>query len=452
MKLLRKTTLGKGLSRRQLLKVLGVGAATAPLLPTLESWAQPGALPPKRLLLLFTSSGVIPEVYYPTGTEKAWNFPAGGILSPMERHKADMLVLQNLPRGWGGGGGHEASMGGLWTGNSCVSSVAQAPSVDQVILSKVKQPTDFQHYALGAMCTYHAEGDITSKLKNNNPYMIHKGAAQKVLSETDPYKTFDKLFAGLGTGGVADTKAMDELRARRKSVLDVVKLELEDVTKVVGREDRTKIGSHLESLREIEQRLDSAGPRMIDAIEKPEGGIALDRNANYPKLIEIMNRITVAMFAADRTRVGSLQYSRGFSKITHSWVGAREGHHYISHKTSEKVMLAKIQQWYAERFAELFDKFKAVPEGAGTLLDSTLAVYSNELALGWTHGCSPAATWWVTGAKGRFNGSVTPGRYLDFKGSYDYNQMLQTMCKLMGADVDKVGNYGKPGVIPTLMT
>jgi hypothetical protein len=452
MKLLRTLALGKGATtRRQLLKALGASAAVTPFLPSLDSWAQ--VKDPKRLLLLFTSSGIVPEVWYPTGTETNWTFPAGGSMEPLNRHKADLIIPRNLKRYWGGGGGHEASTGGLWTGNSCKGSVAQAASVDQIIAKNIPKQTDFATFQFGVHVTYHAEGDITSKLTGNNPYIIHAGPGQKILAECNPVKAYDKLFAGLGQGGPADTMAMDKLRAERKSVLDILKEDVKDVSDKVAKEDRQKIESHNQALREIEQRLDSGGAKMVGAIPKPDGSIALDRNANYPALIGVMNKLAVAALAADRTRIASLQWSRGFSKITHSWVGAKEGHHYISHKTSEKVMLAKIQGWYNTRYAELLDEFKKVKEGAGTLLDNTLCVYSNELALGWTHGCDPAATWWATGAQGKFQGTVTPGRYIDFAGSgFDYNQMLQTMAQLMGATtVNKVGDYGKPGTIPVLM-
>jgi hypothetical protein len=453
MKLLRTTTLGKANpTRRQLLKALGLSAAAYPLMPTLNGWAQEGAQP-LRLLLTFTSSGVVPEQFNPVGSETAWNFPAGGSTEPLNKHKGDIIFFKGLKRGASGGGGHEQSTGGLWTGNSCISSVAQAPSVDQIIAKNIPKQTDFQTYQFGVHCFYAGEGDITSKRKNNNPYIIHAGANQKIESQCDPYKVYDQLFAGINMGGVGDTTSMDRLRAEKRSILDALRGDFTDLETKVAREDKLKIASHLDSVREIERRLDSGGPRMIGAIPRPEGGIALDRSANYEKLIPIMNRLVVAALASDRTRIASLQYSRGFSQIRHTWVGARDAHHTISHMEGERVILAKIQGWYCQRFSELFDMMKAVPEGNGTLLDSTLVAYSNELALGWTHGVDPAATYWVTGAKGRFGGKLkASGRFLDYSNQFDYNQMLQTMCHLMGAtNVNKVGDFGKPGIIPPLL-
>jgi hypothetical protein len=453
MKLLRNITLGKTHpNRRQLLKALGLSPLAYKLMPTLNGYAQNKT--PLRLLLTFTSSGVVPEQWYPTGSETDWSFPTGGSTAGLNKHKSDIIFFKGLKRGAAGGGGHEASTGGVWTGNSCISSVAQAASVDQIIAKNIPKQTDFQSYQFGVMCFYAGEGDITSKRKNNNPYIIHAGPAQKIESQCDPYKVFDQLFANLPMGGGAGPDPnMERLRAERRSILDALKGEFSDLELKVGREDRIKVSSHLDSVREIERRLDSGGPRMIGAIPRPEGGIALDRSANYEKLIPIMNRLVVAALASDRTRIASLQYSRGFSQVRHTWVGARDAHHTISHIEGQKVTLAKIQGWYCDRFSELFDMMKAVPEGDGNLLDNTLVAYSNELALGWTHGVDPAATYWVTGAKGRAGGKLkASGRFLDYSGQFDYNQMLQTLCHVMGAtSVNKVGDFGKPGIIAPLL-
>jgi uncharacterized protein DUF1552 len=448
MKLLKTVPLGKGLNRRQLLKALGVGAAVAPLVPSLDAWSQ--AATKKRLLLTFSSSGTIPETWYPTGTETAWTFPKGGSLEPLAKHQADMIIMKGLQRGASGGGGHEQSMGGLWTGNSCQSSVAQAASVDQIIAKNLKanmaKEVDYPSVQLGALCFYAGDGDITSKIKNNNPYMIHAGPGQKIASECDPYKV-------ASSGPTTDTGAMDRLRAEKRSVIDAVKDDLADVQTVVAREDKMKIQAHLELVRDIERRLDAGGPKMIGAVPaRPMAGIALDKSANYPMIIDIMNKLTVATFATDRTRVASLQYSRGFSQIKHTWVGANSAHHTLSHMTSQKTVLGAIQRWYAERFVSLIDLFKATPDQGKTLFDSTLMVYSNELCLGWEHSVAPAATWWASGSNfgGKLKGT---GRFIDYTSTGDYNQMLVSMCQAMDVtNVPRVGNFAKKdGGLPNLL-
>ena len=107
-------------------------------------------------------------------------------------------------------------------------------------------------------------------------------------------------------------------------------------------------------------------------------------NANFPMILDIQNKLAVAALACDRTRVATLQWSRAFSGVRHEWVGVREDHHTISHRTgaNDISMLHKINRWYAERFAELLAALDAVPEGSGTLLDNTAVIWVNEANTG----------------------------------------------------------------------
>ena len=113
-------------------------------------------------------------------------------------------------------------------------------------------------------------------------------------AESDPYVMFDRVFAGVGTGGMGDTMAIDKLRAERRSLLDYVKQDLADVKLKVGKTDQLKIDAHIEGTRDIERRLDSAGGKMIGAVTRPDGGIALDSNVNFPKILPVMNKLLVS--------------------------------------------------------------------------------------------------------------------------------------------------------------
>src|SRR5688500_7847026 len=117
MKLLRTVSLGKRAStRRQLLKALGLSAAASPFLPVLDGWAAGPAA--KRMFLLYTPHGVIPDQYWPTGTETAFNFPANGILDPLTPYKSEMVVYKGLKRDTRGPGDHERCFCNMWTGTA----------------------------------------------------------------------------------------------------------------------------------------------------------------------------------------------------------------------------------------------------------------------------------------------------------------------------------------------
>jgi hypothetical protein len=298
---------------------------------------------------------------------------------------------------------------------------------------------------------YTSDSDSTSRAGRSDGNMIYAGPKQRIPSEFNPYKMFDRLFAGGMPGATPGGDAgAEKIRAKKKSILDFVAGELGDLqTTVVGRDDRSKIDSHLESVRDIERRLQMP-EKACDAIARPDGTLDIDLGANFPKLIGIMNQLAAAAFACDRTRIASMQYSRGFSRHTHTWLGLKDWHHTISHNAGATGPLTAMQRWYMERFKELLDLLKGVNEGGKPMLDSMLVIYVNELYTPWNHAGNPAANWTV----GKANGALaSTGRYLDYGNQYDHNQFLVTMCHAMGArEVTKVGDLGGSGVLPKVLT
>ena len=114
----------------------------------------------------------------------------------------------------------------------------------------------------------------------------------------------------------------------------------------------------------------------------------------------------MSAFACDRTRVASLQWSRSFSMVRHTWLGSSEGHHTLSHDSNERPVLGAITHWYNQQLAYLLGELKKVPEGDGTLLDNTLVVYCNELHTGWDHKPGPVPTI----VAGQLGGALKTGR------------------------------------------
>ena len=452
MKLLRRISVGKGLrSRRQLLKALGVSAAAAPFVPVLHGWAE-AQTAPKRILLLFSPHGVIPDAYWPTGTETAFNFPAGGILEPLAAHKGDMVIYKGLKRDTRGPGDHERCFCNMWTGTALApgSQEANGPSIDQIIAKAIKPTTAFESLQFSVQPHYTSDTDSTSRAGRSDGNMIYAAAKQRIPSEFNPYKMFDRLFAGSGVkmpGG--DDPAGDRVRAARKSVLDFVREETTDLRRnVVGKADGMRMDSHLESIRDIERRL-QAPASTCGAIPKPDGTINLEINENFPKIVGVMNQLAAAAFACDRTRIASMQYSRGFSRHTHTWLGMKDWHHSISHNAGATKALTSMQRWYMERIKELLDMLKGVDEGGKPMLDSMLVVYVGELYTPWNHVANPSVAWTVGKAAGALAGT---GRYVDFGGQNDHNQFLTTMCHAMGATaVTKVGDLGSAGILPRVL-
>src|SRR5687768_8637067 len=108
--------MNKRFARRTFLGGAGAAAITMPFWRSLETRAQEAPIP-KRLLLLFSPNGTIPQEFFPTGTERDFDFRR--ILAPLTPFKDQIVVLEGVDQEItyvGPGDGHQKGMGCLWTG------------------------------------------------------------------------------------------------------------------------------------------------------------------------------------------------------------------------------------------------------------------------------------------------------------------------------------------------
>jgi hypothetical protein len=421
----------RGLSRRAFLGSMGAAGATASLVPILESEAETGG-PPLRVILLCSANGTIHDQWQPSydGT----TLTLSPVLAPLEAHKNDLVVLDGLGWQYGDGPGVDhMRICMLWNGtpmlegNDFLNSTGDRPcgwgggiSVDQFLAQSIGQETPFSSLEFGVQ---NGGAHIYSRVS-------YSGPDQPIPTEDDPYGMFDRLFAEFGQSEAE----LAALRARRKSVIDVVKGNLSTVQSRVGASDRAKIESHLDAVRNIEQRLD-----LTATCEVPMLGEQFDpyANDNFPLVSRLQIDMMVMAMACDLTRISSLLWARAGSNVRYTWLGLGTEHHTIAHDSTDPArnQIAQINTWHAGEVAYLLDALKAVPEGDGTMLDNTLVVWGNELADGWTHSQHPIPIVLA----GQAGGQLQTGRYLDY-GDGRHNSLLVSICNIMG--LPEVTSFG----------
>jgi hypothetical protein len=193
-------------------------------------------------------------------------------------------------------------------------------------------------------------------------------ATTPLPAEADPRVVFERLF---GDGGTAKDR-VSEMRKNR-SILDWVTEDMARLQKKVGPSDRAKIDQYVESIREVERRIQNAEKKSSDS-ELP----ALDRPASVPESweehVKLMFDLQVLALQADVTRVITFQLAREASTRTYPQIGVPEAHHPISHHVNDPeklAKLAKINAYHVSLFAHLVGRLAATPDGDGTLLDHT---------------------------------------------------------------------------------
>jgi len=425
----------KPLNRRTL---LGGAAGTAIALPWLEAFAPRRALAqsarPRRFIVVFTPNGRLPS-WTPAGTER--DFTLSPILAPLAPHQDDLVVIRGLYQQGAGGDGHQNGMGGVLTGaklnsgpfggtGTAPAGWASGPSVDQRIAEALGGSTKLRSLELG----------VQVGAADNWGRMAYRASNQPLPPEDDPAAVYARVFEDLHT----DRAELTRLRKRRQSILDTVAGEYQRVASSVGATDRHRLEAHLDAVRDVELRLTRVGQVAGGACADPVPGVVeKDANDAFPDVGALQTDLLVMALACDITRVASLQWSRSVSQTRFTWLGIADGHHDLSHLGDDDALavdkLTRIDTWYTEQLASLIAKLKAVPDGDGSLFDSTLILFCNELAKGNTHSRKDAGYVLAGGA----SAAIETGRFLHYDGDIPHNNLLVSLLQSFGLPDETFG-------------
>ncbi len=433
-------------NRRQFLRDLGVGAAAVPFLLNLPSLGFANQTRRKqRLVLMFSPNGVVQPNFWPD--EEGAKFTLKESLKPLEPFQDRTLILRGVcDRVRGDGDNHMRGMGCLLTGvelfpgniqggSDTPAGWAKGLSIDQEIKNHLQGDpatrTRFGSLEFGVMVPDRA--DTWTR-------MVYAGANKPIAPIDDPYQMFARMY-----GHVKDREDL-------KSVLDGVQDDLKKVGAAVSAEDRRLLDEHATFVREMEQELkapqDDAVGHAVPAIDP---GVKKE-NDNIPHISKMQIDLMVNSFAADFTRVATLQFTNSVGGAKMHWLDIGEGHHELSHlpdndaKAQDK--LTRINKWWCEQMAYLAKRLAETPEpgGGGSLLDNTLLVWTNELGKGNSHTLDDIPF-------------VLVGNGLDFKMGRSlkyprlpHNRLLLSLAHGMGHTIDKFGNpnFCAGGPLPDL--
>lgn len=381
-------------TRRRLLQSLGAAAALAPFVPLFDVRGEAEA-PPRRLILIYTPHGTIHDKWNPQGTEHDFALPE--LLAPFQPYQSDnLIVLKGLRmNGVGGKGPHTRGMPLLFTGSEQLPGDKYEhggdpddlgwggnvnASIDQVIAQRLSGATPLDSLQLGYQC-----GGV--HVANR---MSFSGPDAPMTPIEDPQQAWDQIF-GLAA---LNQEAYERLKAKRMSSLDAVREELNTLRTRLGAQERPKLDAHLQALQDIEAGLQKNYECAVDPLGEPVDAGANESSATV--LSRHIQMITAAL-RCDLTRVVTLQVSRGeWDANTYPWLDAGgvalDYHHSHSHLEGPgnptQALLIKIRRYYAEKIRELVDALAAIPEGDGTMLDSTMIVWGSEVANGYSHSFS----------------------------------------------------------------
>jgi hypothetical protein len=249
-------------------------------------------------------------------------------------------------------------------------------------------------------------------------------------AEAHPRLVFESLFGAGGSKG--DRQAA--LR-RRASLLDFVKDDITRLGKTLGPADRSKVDQYLESVREVERRIEKAGRDVADNplpdLDRPVGVPAA-----YADHARLMFDLQLLALQGDVTRVITFQLARETSNRTYPEIGVSDPHHPLSHHGNDPAKIAKmakINQFHVSLFAEFLKKLKATPEGNGTLLDHSLYLYGSGMGNPNVHDHINLPILVAGGAAGGMKG----GRHIRFSKTAPLANLHLTLLDKVGVRLGK---------------
>ena len=437
----------KALPRRTFLR--GMGATLAlPLLdamvPSMTALAASPADPVRRLGFVYVPMGCDISRWTPPGDGGVLN-ELSSSLRPLTPVKDQLTVISNLEL-------KNAYPGTHATSNAAFLSAAKAKwtestdyylgtTVDQIAAKQIGQETQLPSLEL-AMDLMNIVGQCDNGyacVYQNN--LSWSSPPTPLPAEAHPRMVFESLF---GEGGsAADRRAA---LGRKASLLDWVNADLSRLEKKLGPDDRLKVSEYLDSVREVERRIQKAEAQTADNpppdLDRPVGVPAA-----YADHARLMFDLQVLALQGDVTRVTTFQLAREASTRTYPEVGVSDPHHPISHHGNdpEKIAkIAKISQFHVSLFAYFLEKLKSTPEGNGSLLDHSLYLYGSGMGNPNVHDHANLPILVAGGGAGKVKG----GRHIKYAEPTPMANLHLTLLDSVGVHLDSFAD--STGKIDTL--
>jgi hypothetical protein len=367
------------LPRRTVLRGIGTTVAL-PLLdamvPAMTALAATPAKPVRRLGYVYMPMGAMIAQWTPPGSGKLTE------LSPTLRSLAPVVdqitVVTNLEL-------RNAYPGTHATSNASFLSAAKAKwtestdyylgtTADQIAARQIGQATRLPslELAMDLLTTVGQCDNGYACVYQNN--LSWSSPTTPLPAEAHPRVAFERLF---GDGG-SSADRRDELR-KDSSLLDWVREDISRLQQKLGPGDRTKVNQYLDTVREVERRIQKAEAAAADSklpdLDRPVGVPAL-----YADHARLMFDLQVLALQGDVTRVITFQLARETSTRTYPEIGVSDPHHPLTHHGNDPekmARVAKINAFHVSLFAYFLEKLKSTPDGDGTLLDHVTYLYGS---------------------------------------------------------------------------
>jgi hypothetical protein len=373
----------KHLPRRTFLRGLGTTLAL-PVLDAMTPALSAAASAPTRLAFIYHPVGMIMDKWTPATTGE--NFAFTPSMKPLEAFRENITVLTGLAqvqgRALGDGPGDHAREGATWlTGvhpKRSETNIGCGISADQIAAKELGKQTQFASLeialeapGLAGACDQNYSCAYTNTVSWKTPTV-------PLPMEPNPRIIFDRLFGEEGSSDPA--QRLSGIRKQR-SILDYVAGSIDRLQTDLGARDRSKLSEYLDSIRDIERRIQKAEKQSAE-LKLPEMVRPSGAPDSFEEHARLMVDLQVIAFQTDMTRVITFMLGRAGSNRPYRSIGISDGHHSLTHHMNDPEKIEKVSQidaYLVKTFAYYLEKMKSTPDRDGTLLDHLAICYGSSL-------------------------------------------------------------------------
>jgi hypothetical protein len=385
------------LNRRSLIKGAGISLAL-PYLGAMETAVKAASgsasVVPKRFMATYISYGV----YQPEGPEgiprkdkegkylhDEWSWwPQGEpgeiktfnkSTKPFQELKENVTYLRGLDHKGGYKlGGHSSGDVFLTGADMAENEPTNNISIDQAMAKHLGHHTRHNSLVLGT------EGGTGSYQRTKT--MSHRGPGKAIPSLHKPQEVFNRLFNPYAGKGVEQVRA--DLK-RDASILDLLMEDSKSFHNHLGAQDKRKMDEYLESVREIEKRVERTSQwtqTKVPNVDTKGLDLEVNHQAGPTEYIRVLYDLAYLAFVTDQTRFATYMTESEHSSTSPLWnyanyvLGYKGATHDIAHKRPE-VISGQWDKWRNENHAYFLNRLADTLEGDGTMLDNTIVLYGS---------------------------------------------------------------------------
>jgi hypothetical protein len=380
------------------------------MIPAGTAFAETAAAPSPRLGFVYFPHGALQDQWQPTRTGRDFDFPF--ILEPLQPFREYVTVVSGLRNK----GGESASPHGIIeeTWLNCISPRQRSAktgvgiTVDQIAARHLGKETPLPSLEL---C-----GEPGGMISFRTP-------DQPLPMESNPRKAFYGMF------GQGDTKEEREaILGTTSSLLDYVRDATATLNKRLDAGDRAKVNDYLDSVREVERRVQKLEANAKSLEELP--GAPLGPPEDFGELLDIQFEMVALSFQTNRTRIATLKMVEEASMRTYPNLGVHEAFHPTSHWGGFPERIANlrlIQNYHTKVFAKFVKRLSEMPEGNGNVLDQSIILFGSNMANSDAHNNDPLPQALI----GR-GGGIKGNQHLHYPQDSPHSNILVTMLHRAG--------------------